>query len=74
MAGRALPCPTTSVQEKPCASTGTGAQFVEVLGKAEFGEEHLPGAIHIPLRRLDRDGPEMLDRSRPVVVYCMDHQ
>jgi len=51
-----------------------GAQFVEVLGKAEFGEEHLPGAIHIPLRRLDRDGPEMLDRSRPVVVYCMDYQ
>ena len=51
-----------------------GAQFVEVLGKAEFGEEHLPGAIHIPLRRLDSEGPEKLDRSRPVVVYCMDHQ
>ena len=53
---------------------GEGAQFVEVLGKAEFDAEHLPGAVHIPLRRLDRDAPGSLDRSRPVVVYCWDYQ
>ena len=51
-----------------------GAQFVEVLGKAEYDAEHLPGAIHIPLRRLDREAPDSLDRSRPVVVYCWDYQ
>ncbi|MGI8807758.1 MAG: rhodanese-like domain-containing protein [Acidimicrobiales bacterium] len=51
-----------------------GAQFVEVLGKAEYDAEHLPGAVHIPLRRLDRDGPGLLDRNRPVVVYCWDYQ
>ena len=51
-----------------------GAQFVEVLGESEYEEEHLPGAIHIPLRRLDERAPELLDRSRPVVVYCWDYQ
>jgi rhodanese-related sulfurtransferase len=51
-----------------------GAQFVEVLGASEFGEEHLPGAIHIPLRHVDRDAPTKLDPGRPVVVYCFDYQ
>jgi rhodanese-related sulfurtransferase len=50
-----------------------GAQFVEVLGKAEYSDEHLPGAIHIPLRKLDEAG-ERLDPTRPVVVYCFDYQ
>jgi rhodanese-related sulfurtransferase len=51
-----------------------GAQFVEVLGSSEYAEEHLPDAVHIPLRRLDRDAPERLDAARPVVVYCFDYQ
>jgi len=51
-----------------------GAQFVEVLGTSEYDEEHLPGAIHIPLRRLDERAQEQLDSSRPIVVYCFDYQ
>ena len=51
-----------------------GAQFVEVLGKSEYDEEHLPGAVHIPRRRLDDIAPRILDRRRPVVVYCWDYQ
>jgi rhodanese-related sulfurtransferase len=51
-----------------------GAQFVEVLGKAEYAEEHLPGAMHIPLRKLDDEAPAQLDPARPVVVYCFDYQ
>lgn len=51
-----------------------GAQFAEVLGKSEYAEAHIPGALHLPLRRLDRDAPGALDRSRPVVVYCFDYQ
>jgi rhodanese-related sulfurtransferase len=50
------------------------AQFVEVLGKSEFDEEHLPGAIHIPLRRLEERAHEQLDAGRPIVVYCFDYQ
>ena len=49
-----------------------GAQLVEVLPAAEFEEEHLPGAINIPLKRLGRDTVSRLDRARPVVVYCYD--
>ena len=51
-----------------------GAQFVEVLGKSEYDDEHLPGAIHIPLRKLDEEASRLLDPGRPVVVYCWDYQ
>jgi rhodanese-related sulfurtransferase len=50
------------------------AQLIEVLPAAEFGEEHLPGAINIPLKELDREVTRTLDRERPVVVYCYDYQ
>ncbi len=46
------------------------AQLVEVLPAKEFGEEHLPGAINIPLKSMNRDSVAALDRSRPTVVYC----
>ncbi len=49
-----------------------GAQLVEVLPAKEYGEDHLPGAISLPLRRIDRDSAEALDRRRPLVVYCWD--
>ena len=49
-----------------------GAQLVEVLPKEEYEEEHLPGAISIPLRKIDAEAPEKLDPNRPVVVYCWD--
>lgn len=36
-------------------------------------EEHLPGALHLPLKQLDADAAgRILDRGRPVVVYCWD--
>jgi rhodanese-related sulfurtransferase len=49
-----------------------GAQLVEVLPKEEYEEEHLPGAINIPLRRIEEDAPRRLDPARPVIVYCWD--
>jgi rhodanese-related sulfurtransferase len=49
-----------------------GAQVVEVLPSEEYEDEHLPGAINIPLDRLELHGPERLDRHRPVIVYCFD--
>lgn len=50
-----------------------GAQLVEVLPAEEYAEEHLPGAISIPLKELDADSAAQLDRSRPVIVYCWDY-
>ncbi|MDQ3963332.1 MAG: rhodanese-like domain-containing protein [Actinomycetota bacterium] len=49
-----------------------GAQLVEVLPQKEFEEEHLPGAINIPLKTLTPDVAGQLDRAKPVVVYCWD--
>jgi len=49
-----------------------GAQVVEVLPEPEYKEVHLPGALNIPLKQLDADTTQVLDRDRPVVVYCWD--
>ena len=49
-----------------------GAQLVEVLPAREYAEDHLPGAISIPLRRLNRETAATLDRNRPLIVYCWD--
>lgn len=50
-----------------------GAQLVEVLPEHEYTEEHLPRALHLPLKRLDAaNARALLDVSRPVVVYCWD--
>ena len=49
-----------------------GAQLVEVLPAKEYAEDHLPGAISLPLRQIDRDSAAKLDRARPLIVYCWD--
>lgn len=49
-----------------------GAQVVEVLGPEEFEQDHLPGAINVPLRRLESEARRALDPPRPVLVYCWD--
>ena len=49
-----------------------GAQLVEVLPYEEYQELHLPGAVHIPLKELDAEHARLLDRDRPVIVYCWD--
>jgi rhodanese-related sulfurtransferase len=49
-----------------------GAQLVEVLPSEEYEELHLPGAVNLPLKELDAERAEQLDRARPVIVYCWD--
>jgi rhodanese-related sulfurtransferase len=49
-----------------------GAQLVEVLPADEYEEDHLPGAISLPLRRLETEAVRILDRTRPVIVYSWD--
>jgi rhodanese-related sulfurtransferase len=51
-----------------------GAQLVEVLPAEDYEDEHLPGAINIPLKQLDEETARRLDRTRPVIVYCYDDQ
>jgi rhodanese-related sulfurtransferase len=47
-------------------------QLVEVLPAGEYEEEHLPGAINIPLKSFTSENLSQLDRYKPVVVYCWD--
>lgn len=51
-----------------------GAELVEVLPPAEYADEHLPGAINIPLKELDRERVRQLKRARPIITYCYDYQ
>ena len=50
-----------------------GAQVVEVLPEQEYSELHLPGAVSIPLKKLDATTTADLDRRNPVIVYCWDY-
>ncbi len=49
-----------------------GAQLVDVLPAEEYAAEHIAGAISIPLKELDAQSTTILDRDRPVIVYCWD--
>ena len=49
-----------------------GAQVAEALPAEDYAEGHIPGAISLPLRELSAETASVLDRNRPVVVYCWD--
>lgn len=51
-----------------------GAQLVEVLPRDEYEEQHLPGAVNLPLKELNAATASGLRRDRPVVVYCWDSE
>ena len=48
-----------------------GAQLVEVLPRDEYEEEHIAGAINLPLKELPALAGS-LDPAKPVIVYCWD--
>ncbi len=46
-----------------------GGQLVEVLPPPMFEDEHIEGAINIPLKDLNERTTSGLDKDRPVIVY-----
>lgn len=66
--------PTVIDRQRLISLLDEGAvQLVEVLPRDEYDEEHLPGAVNLPLRDVvDVHVDHVLDRERPVVVYCWD--
>jgi rhodanese-related sulfurtransferase len=52
----------------------SGAQLVEVLPVKEYQSIHLPGAVNIPLTKLDRQSAAGLVPARALIVYCYDYQ
>jgi len=51
-----------------------GATLVEILPEKEYSEEHIPGAINIPLKMLTREIVSSLVPDHPIIVYCWDYQ
>jgi rhodanese-related sulfurtransferase len=54
------------------AMSASGVVVVEVLPEEDYEDEHLPGAVNIPIKKLDALAPERLAPDRPVIVYCYD--
>ncbi len=48
-----------------------GAQLVDVRDPYEFQQGALPGAVNLPLAMVPLKAAEVLDRDRPVVLYCL---
>ena len=62
--------PTDISRDEVQKLVAEGAQLVDVRGDVEHGEEHIAGAISLPLKTLDATtAGNALERSRPVVVY-----
>lgn len=51
-----------------------GAQLLEVLGKKEYDQGHIPGAVSFPLSTFKPSTIATLNKDRPVIVYCWDYQ
>jgi rhodanese-related sulfurtransferase len=52
--------------------TADGAVLIDTLPEGEYAEEHLVGAVNIPLRKLDRQTTAHLAKDAPLIVYCYD--
>jgi rhodanese-related sulfurtransferase/CBS domain-containing protein len=50
-----------------------GAQLVDVLPVEKYVEDHLPGAVNLPMADI-ATATKVLDASKPVIVYCYDRQ
>jgi hydroxyacylglutathione hydrolase len=50
-----------------------GVQVVDVRGRSEWDDGHLPGAVHVPYHEFV-DIPEGIDPDRPVAVICSSGQ
>jgi rhodanese-related sulfurtransferase len=48
------------------------AQLVDVLPRAEYDDEHIAGAISLPLKELSATTASRLDPTQPVITYCHD--
>lgn len=59
-------------RERVRSLMGQGAQVVDVLPAQEYAGDHLPGALNLPLRKIETEAKRVLDPARPVVVYCAD--
>ena len=49
-----------------------GVALIDVLPAEVFQQEHLPGAVNIPLATFEPTQLETYDRAAEVLIYCFD--
>jgi rhodanese-related sulfurtransferase len=52
--------------------TAEGAVLIDTLPEGEYAEEHIAGAVNIPLKKLDRQTTANLAKDAALIVYCYD--
>ena len=57
-------------QAKRLIEIGEISQIVDIRTKTEYDLGHYPDSIHIPVNKINKDTVKVLDRSKPVLVYC----
>ena len=55
--------------QRLCAA---GAYLLDVREREGYDAEHLPGAVSLPIKSLDRETTAGLDRDRPLITYCWE--
>ena len=51
----------------------SGVYLVDVLPAHEYEQQHLAGAISIPLKQLNQQTAARLKHDQPIIVYCYDY-
>lgn len=65
--------PADILREEVRRLVAAGAQLVDVLDADAYRQEHIAGALSLPLDQLTRErAARDLRRDRPVIVYCND--
>ena len=48
-------------------------KLVEVLGEESYEKGHIPGAINIPLSKLEKQSNKKLKKTDKIIVYCASY-
>jgi phage shock protein E len=65
---------TTITREDVRRLMDGGAPLIEVLPEREYADEHIPGALNIPLKKLTPESVSTFATDQPLIVYCWDYQ
>jgi len=65
-----MPVPIT--REDVQRMTAEGGVLIDTLPESEYAEEHIVGAVNIPLKKLDRQTTAHLAKDDALIVYCYD--
>ena len=63
---------TKITREEVQRMVARGATVVDPLPEEEYAEEHLAGAINIPLKKLSAATTAQLAQDQDLIVYCFD--